>query len=211
PQTNAKAFEVSSATRDTLILKGSVGGGNEPERLSHISNTGKLHCTWQTATSGCAFLRFPTAAGGFQTFPLTNCVTDRPVNPTGDQRFSTNLAGRNYAESGNKCISSPIVPLTSNKTTLKGAIASLTTDGSTAGHLGIAWAWHMLSPNLGYLWNGEGPPAAYDEPNLLKAAIIMTDGDFNTVHCNGVVSWSSTGGTSSGQNTDKIACNAPNG
>lgn len=211
PQTNEKAFEVRSATRDTLILGGSVGGGNEPERLGYVSNTGKLHCTWQTPATGCTYLRFPTAEGRFQTFPLTNCVTDRPVNPTGDQRFSTNLAGRNYAGSSNKCISSPIVPLTSNKTTLKGAIASLNTDGSTAGHLGIAWAWHMLSPNLGYLWTGEGQPAAYEEPNLLKAAIIMTDGDFNTVHCNGVVSWSSTGGPYSGQNSDKIACNAPNG
>jgi Flp pilus assembly pilin Flp len=209
PRITPKEFEVRSVTRDTLILGGSMAGGHEPDRLPYIADTGNLHCTWITASVGCTYYRFTTASGGSNTFPLTNCATDRPNNPTSDLPFSASLAGRNYAnQSANKCPTSPIVPLTTDKTALKTAIAGLMTDGSTAGNLGIAWAWHMLSPNLGYLWPGSRPDA-YDGENIMKAAIIMTDGEFNTVHCNGVVSWNSTDG--SGGNADKIACNAPNG
>lgn len=204
------AFEVKSATTDTLILGGSAAGGQQPDRLPYVANTGKLHCTWQTAERGCTYYRFSTAAGGRNIFPVSDCVTERAINAASDRPFTATYAGRNYTNpSFNQCISNPIVPLTSNKDTLRNAINALSEVGSTAGQLGIVWAWHMLSPNLGYLWPNESKPARYDEPNLLKAAIIMTDGEFNTVHCNGVVSWSSTDG--SGGNAEKIACNAPNG
>lgn len=206
---NNKAFAVGSVTRDTLILVGSAGGGNSPTNRTHTANTGRLHCTWQTAERGCTYYRFSTAAGGTNTFPLTNCVTERSVNAATDLPFTVTYAGRNYAGTGNTCISNPIVPLTADKEILQDAIDDLSVVGSTAGQLGIVWAWNLLSPNLGYLWPSESRPASYDEPNLLKAAIIMTDGEFNTVHCNGVVSWNSTDG--SGGNGDKIACDAPNG
>lgn len=41
-----------------------------------------------------------------------------------------------------------IVPLSDNKTALKNSINSYTAAGSTAGHIGIAWAWYLLSPNF---------------------------------------------------------------
>lgn len=206
---NGKSFEVISAARDTLILKDSGGGGGVPANRTYTANTGKLHCTWQTADVGCTYYRFTTAAGGANTLPLTNCVTDHPRNPTGDVAFSVNKAGRNYAASYNPCVPNPIVPLTTDKDTLRAAIDSLSVAGSTAGNLGIAWAWHVLSPNMGYVWPNGSQPAPYDGTNLLKAAIIMTDGEFNTVHCNGVVARNSTEG--SGDLSYQIGCNAPNG
>ena len=42
-----------------------------------------------------------------------------------------------------------VYPLTDDKDVLKRRIDKLTTSGSTAGHLGTAWAWYLLSPN----WN----------------------------------------------------------
>lgn len=68
----------------------------------------------------------------------------------------------------------------------------------------------MLSPNFSYLWpQASEKPAAYDAPELEKIAVFMTDGEFNTSFCNGVVSRISTSG--SGSNSDKINCDSPNG
>jgi len=43
--------------------------------------------------------------------------------------------------------SAEVVPLASTKQTLLDKITGLTASGGTAGHLGTAWAWYMLSPN----------------------------------------------------------------
>src|SRR5690606_12420905 len=100
---------------------------------------------------------------------------------------STTYMGRNYPNPGNGCLNNTIVPLTWDKATLHGMANSLVANGSTSGSLGALWSWYMLSPNFGYVWPEDSRPAPYNQRNLLKAAIIMTDGEFNTVHCNGVV------------------------
>jgi hypothetical protein len=56
----------------------------------------------------------------------------------------------------------------------------LETAGSTAGHLGTAWAWYLLSPNWSSLWPSANAPAAYGADKLKKIAILMTDGEYNT-------------------------------
>jgi Flp pilus assembly protein TadG len=84
-------------------------------------------------------------------------------------------------------------PLTADKTKLHNLINGLQTAGSTAGHIGMQWAWYMLSPNWANLWPDVNQPGAYDtayNPNtkvgdptkmkLKKIAVLMTDGDFNT-------------------------------
>jgi Flp pilus assembly protein TadG len=83
-------------------------------------------------------------------------------------------------------------PLTTDKTQLHNLITALTPSGGTAGHLGTAWAWYMLSPNWNTLWAPVNQAAAYDtaynvntkvgDPKLQKlkkVAILMTDGDYN--------------------------------
>ncbi len=46
----------------------------------------------------------------------------------------------------------------------------------------------MISPNFSYLWPTASQPAAYGTPKLFKIVILMTDGEFNTSYCNGVIS-----------------------
>ena len=75
-----------------------------------------------------------------------------------------------------------IVPLTSDLPTLTGAIANLQTGGSTAGHLGTAFAWYMLSPKWNDVWPEASRPTPYGTPNVKKIAILMMDGEFNTLH-----------------------------
>ena len=71
------------------------------------------------------------------------------------------------------------LPLTSDKTALTSKISGLTTAGSTAGHIGTAWAWYMLSPNWSSLWSSSSAPVAYGTSNVKKIAILMTDGEYN--------------------------------
>ncbi|MEO0883144.1 MAG: pilus assembly protein [Pseudomonadota bacterium] len=73
------------------------------------------------------------------------------------------------------------VPLTSDADDLRSFINGMTAGGGTAGHLGIAWGWYLLSPNWSNIWPNGSEPHPYNEPDTAKALIIMTDGEFNSV------------------------------
>jgi len=77
------------------------------------------------------------------------------------------------------CNRSPITPITADTNRLHREINRLSTGGWTAGHLGIAWAWYLISPEWGNIWPADSKPAAYDPKKTLKAVILMTDGAFN--------------------------------
>ena len=96
-----------------------------------------------------------------------------------------------------------IQPLTSDKTLLKRRISKMAHGGGTAGQLGTAWAWYMLSPNWAYLWPAANQPKAYNTDKLVKYAILMTDGEYNTMYCNGAQARNS--------NSADINCDATNG
>ena len=98
----------------------------------------------------------------------------------------------NY-ESGGTCYdvanADEVLPLTNDTTTLKSRIAGLEAYGATAGVLGTAFAWYMLSPDWKDVWTGQSQPKDYallsqknasGKPKLRKIAILMTDGVYNT-------------------------------
>ncbi|WP_428672681.1 pilus assembly protein TadG-related protein [Roseibium sp.] len=78
-----------------------------------------------------------------------------------------------------KCPGNELLPLTSTRSTLVDAIAGLNDGGGTGGQTGIAWGWYTLSPNWAPLWPTDSEPESYGDGNILKFALIMTDGDFN--------------------------------
>lgn len=78
------------------------------------------------------------------------------------------------------CSSSQIVPLTSNATTLNTAVNNLTTNYATNGSLGFAMGWYMISPNWVNIWPDGSDPEPYNDPEVKKVIIMMTDGAFNT-------------------------------
>lgn len=82
-----------------------------------------------------------------------------------------------------------ILPLTSDKQSLKQRINEMQPIGSTAGHIGTQWAWYTLSPNFADLWPLSSTPKSYSlltqlndagQPKLRKIAVLMTDGEYNT-------------------------------
>ena len=94
-----------------------------------------------------------------------------------------------YTGGGTCKPTSTIVPLTNDKDALKTAINAMPTTGWTAGHLGTAWAWYLLSPKFKSFFPSESKPQGYSkltelnedgQPKLYKIAILMTDGEYNT-------------------------------
>lgn len=80
------------------------------------------------------------------------------------------------------CQPSGPVPLTDDKAALKAHVDSLVAAGGTAGHLGLAWGWYLISPNWDHIWPAASAPRGYGMPRTSKFVILMTDGDFNIEH-----------------------------
>ncbi|WP_373504355.1 pilus assembly protein TadG-related protein [Aestuariivirga sp.] len=158
---------------------------------------------------GCLFYRFRNSNKFNVSFTASTCASERTgADAYTDAPPATALVGINYASPNNPCLDGALIPLTTDKAKLKAAIDRLVAVGSTAGQIGIAWGWYALSRDFG-LWNGSSLPAAYGTEKVSKIAVIMTDGEFNTAYCNGVIARSS--GNGSGSSNDKINCDATNG
>ncbi len=95
-------------------------------------------------------------------------------------------------DEGNPNPTVAMVPLTNDKAKLLESIEKLKSRGQTAGALATSFAWYLLSPKFGDIWENhqaDSRPAAYGlineittdgEPKLRKIAILMTDGEYNT-------------------------------
>lgn len=200
-QINDRYFTVANRTTNTFSLSG-VNGAS----YGAFSSGG-----WSTCIiAGCQYYRFTSAAGQTRLFEISSCATERTGSAAYlDTSPGSVPVGRNYPSTNNPCPDSMITPLSSDKTLLKAQIDGYDDGGSTAGQVGLAWGWYTISPNFGYLWPGASQPAAYATPDLLKVVVLMTDGDFNTPYCNGVIARDA--GPGSGGTSDKIDCNATNG
>lgn len=159
---------------------------------------------------GCVRLRFTSATGEERTFHASTCVTERTAHDLyTDASYRLAPVGFHYAGAANGCLDSEIVPLSSDRATLKSEIDSFSAAGSTAGQIGLAWGWYALAPGFADLWPAERRPAAYDPARLLKVVVLMTDGMFNTAYRKGVISEDS--GSGWGSDRDHIRGEATNG
>lgn len=207
-QTNLST-SVTSLTSNTFSLNGKAG-----TNVSAYTSGGTVQCL----EAGCReFLYLNLSNGHPRVRPIEevnnnnrSCVSER----VGSQAYtdaspSTALVGRAYPSTDNPCLASTIQPLTDNRDILHSQINGYAAVGSTAGQVGVGWGWYMISPTFGSIFPAASRPAAYSTDNsLLKVAIIMTDGEFNTPYCNGVVAGAVSG---SGTTTQHINCAATNG
>lgn len=172
-------------------------------RVTSINNDGSLNYTW--TTSGY-YLPMYTSLGGTSTVPgcestvstqpsskLISCVTERtgaqaytdasPISaPVGRYNAGNNTVD-NYSSDGECWVAGralpEIVPLTSSRSTLDSFFTNATAGGATPGHIGTAWAWYMLSPEWNSVWPAASQPVAYGTTNVMKVAVLMTDGEYN--------------------------------
>ena len=141
--------------------------------------------------------------------------TDTAASPTSDfvspTYFYSPVSPASYTATvaSNLCttpVSGTVLPLTSDKSDLLGMIGGLTTGGGTAGHVGTAWAYYMLSPNWASIVPDGHEAVAYGTSDVKKIAILMTDGEYNYTYDNkgirvgdGNAGPSANGNSSSGQ------------
>lgn len=87
------------------------------------------------------------------------------------------------------CPNEPVAPLRgrNNKTQIIAKINNLTASGATAGHVGAAWAWYMISPNWASTHSTDAYRPAPPSRNVVKAVIVMTDGDFTASYVGGAI------------------------
>jgi Flp pilus assembly protein TadG len=200
------SWQVKNATTDTFLLSGSTG----PAYSNWNSGTGTIWCN----NYSCKYYRYMARSGSNKTRQVSQCVTER----TGDNAYndtdpSISPVGFNYPGTSGSTLAGcrttgALIPMTDSKTTLTDKIATLTTDDATAGQIGLAWGWYMISPNFKALWpDDKNRPKAYGAENMSKIVVLMTDGEFNAANCNGV----NSNDYSAASNSDRINCNAPNG
>lgn len=118
-----------------------------------------------------------------------HCATDRKKPKSGtnfqytDAHPGTAMLPRDSRLKTSWCPSAAMMPLSRDETALKNRINSLGASGSTAGHIGLQWAWYTLSPNWAdYLPAGSKPGDPIADDDLQKYIILMTDGQFNTAY-----------------------------
>jgi len=138
--------------------------------------------------------------GYHRTYYRTNCVTER----TGAQAYTDaapgtgSYVGPMYNYSSSCKPSQQIVPLTNDINNLRSVISNLYASGSTAGHIGTAWGWYLLSDTWSSLFPASSQPEPRNDDELIKATILMTDGEYNRQYCEGV-------------RDSYINCSSPNG
>ncbi len=197
---NNRLYEITKLTDDTFSI-GITGNG-----YGGYSRNGSVHC----GRDGCNVRIFRNPSNNLRILQSGTCVSERTGSSAyTDASPSGAKVGRNYpASSGNDCPTVAVRPLSDDKDAIHDMIEDLTVVGSTAGQIGMAWGWYALSPSFNSLWPGSaaGP---YSPNDTVKSVIIMTDGEFNTPYCTGVIARNA--GEGSGSNTDKVNCDGTNG
>ncbi len=163
---------------------------------------------------GCQWRVFTSETGSLRWLENSSCVSERTgSNAYTSAYVSTAKVSFNYPahpsnRNANSCPESLLTPLSSSRTSLHALIDGMTIGGSTAGQIGMAWGWYTVSPSFNALWPSSGAGALNDD-DLMKAVVFMTDGEFNTPYCSGVIASDAASG--SGNASDHIDCAATNG
>lgn len=142
------------------------------ERGKVVSNVAPQNVTTSGRPDNCATERVGSAHAFDDVGPQVQMV-NRDFLLTG---FADGDAG--YAPSA-RCPTVAIVPLTANAATLTDAIDRFEADGGTGGHIGIQWSWYMLSDKWKNIVGTSAAAGPYNDKNVAKYAILMTDGEFN--------------------------------
>lgn len=179
---NSKIHDAKLAAKDLvdIVLPTGFEGSNKTRiALVPFSQYVNVGSYYQTVTN-------QAASGG------NTCVTER----TGDDAYTDKKPGSNRwigaftsssNHSTNNCTPTvEVTPLTNDKAALKATIDTYSASGWTAGHLGTAWGWYMLSHDWHDVWPVDSQPKSGG--NIRKVTVIMTDGDYNTYYRNGVSS-----------------------
>jgi len=133
--------------------------------------------SWTSVVERTGTAQYTDAAPAGKWFGSFKNMKQYAKDDSGSPLWSVRDASSNTPSSASR-----IRPLSSDKQSLKTAVANLTTSGRTAGHLGTAWSWYVLSPNWSTVWTGGSAPNAYNPVGTYKAVVLMSDFEMNTYY-----------------------------
>lgn len=147
------------------------------KKQTTVSHTITSTCVWERDSSE-AFSDAAPGVGNYHSYHKAWFEEDESDPNGGKWKVGFSAKGRRF-EDGGRCKVAPPVELTNDRKKLRRYISTLPTENYTAGHLGIAWAWYLISDRWQRIFDGDATPASFSEPDLKKAVILMTDGSFN--------------------------------
>lgn len=158
----------------TIRFEIGKSGAEEPKKLEYtLTST----CVWERDGAN-KFNDAAPSAGSYLAHQTAWFVEDSRRSGGGYWQVGhPNRSGSWYR--GNECRSSKPVALTNDRDVLTQHVDRLTAGGGTAGHLGVAWSWYLVSENWDGVFTGASAPMKYSEPDSTKVVILMTDGSFN--------------------------------
>ncbi|MEM7638895.1 MAG: TadE/TadG family type IV pilus assembly protein [Pseudomonadota bacterium] len=148
-------------------------------RESDESHTITSTCVWERDGAE-KFTDAPPAAGSYLSANSAWFRQLNPDSPDGVWEVGFNENGEQQTI-GSRCPDAAPVELTNNRTSLDTYVSTLSAGGSTAGHLGVAWTWYLISDRWASVFDGTAAPAAFTDPEIKKAVVLMTDGSFNAI------------------------------
>jgi Flp pilus assembly protein TadG len=150
-------------------------GDGVPETVTHtLTST----CVWERDGSD-AFTDGKPKAGAYLAHQEAWFVEDKNRSDGGYWETGSKAKPGDNQYQGTECSQFAPVELTNDRDKLKAYVNSLRAGGTTAGHLGTAWSWYMIAPTFKDVFDGDAEPLPYDEPDAVKAVILMTDGENN--------------------------------
>ncbi len=168
---------------------GSVGGVTIFKKVTNFNITG----SWTSVVERSGSAQFTDDA------PTTNKYfgefRTKKNSAMGDFAWYVQGMSSNTPSSGAKVRS-----LSTDKDSLKSTINSFAASGTTAGHVGTAWSWYLLSPNWSSIWTGTSLPNAYGT-GTTKAVVLLSDFDMNSYYVSG---------SNSSQQTQTLCTNMKN-
>ena len=174
----SKIAELKSAASDLVDILMDANGNGSDHKIAIAPFSTSVNAGAYATSIGTRFDRRGRAyAGAYST-----CLTDR----SGTAAFTdANPFNGAFIMRTSSCPASSVLPLTNNRDDILAHIDALRATGNTAGHLGVSWAWYLLSPNWAPLWPADSAPVAYGNAEYQKVAILMTDGMFNSYYESG--------------------------
>ncbi|WP_213272274.1 pilus assembly protein [Hyphomonas sp.] len=132
------------------------------------------HSRSHTITSTCVWER-----EGADRYTGRGPANNRWLTPITATFNNTNDSWRVDSAANPNCNSDIPVPLTHDREKLLDFIDGMRPVGMTAGHIGTAWGWYLVSPDFNTVWPSGSKALPYDEPDATKVVIMMSDGAYN--------------------------------
>lgn len=212
-----KAYYWADDTYNNWVVNSSTDSTSSTDRVCtrnsncKCSNYNNCNCTTTSTstTSGSQTTTVATRVCHSCNGSGSNRNCDRTTTVTTTVNSSVPFDVIDNEHGPNRYCPSEVTRLTGNRADIEAGINSLAARGATHIPTGAVWGWRMLSPRWRGLWGGSmnaaDPqlPLDYDTDLMVKAAIIMTDGE-NTMYNNidgayGYLNQNQLGTTNSGQ------------